>query len=190
MSHPRCVGWGEMGLDYHYNNSPPEVQREVLTRQLRCAVGLGKSLTIHTREADEDIERILKAEVPQDHKVRFMSFKHAAIIQRIVRFISTASRIPPNSLSDYSNTSLTCASVSRVRKILYYSVRSTKFLSERCYHIHHKCKHFSGHPRDDRSIIGIIRRGFNRSFTDRLGDRCTIYGSQQHLPFAHITKIE
>jgi TatD DNase family protein len=34
------------------------------------AVGLGKPLTIHTREADEDTERILKENVPQDHKVR------------------------------------------------------------------------------------------------------------------------
>jgi Tat protein secretion system quality control protein TatD with DNase activity len=70
MAHPRCVGWGEMGLDYHYDNSPREVQRTVFVRQLRQAVGLGKPLTIHTREADEDTERILKEEVPKDHKVK------------------------------------------------------------------------------------------------------------------------
>lgn len=70
MAHPRCVGWGEMGLDFHYDNSPRDIQRDVFTRQLRQAVKLGKSLTIHTREADEDTERILKAEVPKDHKVR------------------------------------------------------------------------------------------------------------------------
>jgi TatD DNase family protein len=69
ITHPRCVGWGEIGLDYHYDNSPREVQRDVLTRQLRHAVRLGKPLTIHTREADQDIERILKEEVPKDHKV-------------------------------------------------------------------------------------------------------------------------
>ncbi|KAL1740416.1 hypothetical protein HDZ31DRAFT_67963 [Schizophyllum fasciatum] len=74
MQHPRCVGWGEMGLDYHYDNSPREVQREVFTRQLRHAVRLGKPLTIHTREADEDTERILKAEVPQDHKIHIHCF--------------------------------------------------------------------------------------------------------------------
>jgi TatD DNase family protein len=69
MAHPRNVGWGEMGLDYHYDNSPREIQREVFSRQLRHAVRLGKSITVHTREADEDTERILKAEVPKDHKV-------------------------------------------------------------------------------------------------------------------------
>jgi TatD DNase family protein len=70
MAHPRCVGWGEIGLDYHYDNSPREIQQEVFVRQLRQAIRLGKPLTIHTREADEDIERILKAEVPKSHKVR------------------------------------------------------------------------------------------------------------------------
>jgi len=46
----------------------------VLVRQLRHAVRLGKPLTIHTREADEDIERILKAEVPKDHRIHIHCF--------------------------------------------------------------------------------------------------------------------
>lgn len=69
MAHPRCVGWGEMGLDYHYDNSPREIQQAVFRRQLRQAVRLGKPLTIHTREAEEDTEKILKEEVPSDHRV-------------------------------------------------------------------------------------------------------------------------
>ncbi|EJF65163.1 hypothetical protein DICSQDRAFT_132695 [Dichomitus squalens LYAD-421 SS1] len=69
MSHPRCVGWGEMGLDYHYDNSPREVQQNVFIRQLKHAVRLGKPLTIHTREAEEDSERILKEHVPKDHRI-------------------------------------------------------------------------------------------------------------------------
>lgn len=77
MQHPRCVGWGEMGLDYHYDNSPREIQREVFTRQLRQAVKLGKPLTIHTREADDDAERILKEEVPKDHKIHIHCFTDA-----------------------------------------------------------------------------------------------------------------
>jgi len=74
LKHPRCVGYGEIGLDYHYNNSPPEVQRAVFIRQLRTAVRVGKPLTIHTREADEDIERILKAEVPKNHPIHVHCF--------------------------------------------------------------------------------------------------------------------
>ncbi|KAI0779645.1 hypothetical protein C8Q74DRAFT_1199416 [Fomes fomentarius] len=69
MGHPRCVGWGEMGLDYHYDNSPREIQQEVFIRQLKHAVRLGKPLTIHTREAEDDSERILKEHVPKDHRI-------------------------------------------------------------------------------------------------------------------------
>lgn len=76
MTHPRNVGWGEIGLDYHYDNSPRDVQRDVFTRQLRHAVRLGKAITVHTREADDDTERILKAEVPAEHKVRRSNYSH------------------------------------------------------------------------------------------------------------------
>ena len=69
MAHPRCVGWGEIGLDYHYDNSPRDLQQRVFIQQLRNAVKLAKPLTIHTREADEDTLRILQEEVPKDHRV-------------------------------------------------------------------------------------------------------------------------
>jgi len=74
MAHPRCVAWGEMGLDYHYDNSPREIQRQVFSRQLNQAVKLGKPLTIHTREAEEDTERILKERVPQDYRIHIHCF--------------------------------------------------------------------------------------------------------------------
>jgi Tat protein secretion system quality control protein TatD with DNase activity len=70
MAHPHCVGWGEIKLDHHYDNSPREIQQAVFTRQLRHAVRLGKPLAIHTREAEADTERILKEVVPRDWKVR------------------------------------------------------------------------------------------------------------------------
>ncbi|KAF7330629.1 hypothetical protein MSAN_02456800 [Mycena sanguinolenta] len=38
MSHPRCVGWGEIVLDYHYDNSPRPVQQAVFARQLKHAI--------------------------------------------------------------------------------------------------------------------------------------------------------
>ncbi|HEV7736199.1 MAG TPA: TatD family hydrolase, partial [Chlamydiales bacterium] len=69
MQHPRCVGWGEIGLDYKVSRTPRDIQHKIFERQLRHAVKLGKPLTIHTREAEEDTERILKAEVPVEHPV-------------------------------------------------------------------------------------------------------------------------
>ncbi|CAL1707858.1 unnamed protein product [Somion occarium] len=74
MQHPRCVGWGEIGLDYHYDNSPRELQQEVFRRQLRHAIKLNKPLTIHTREAEDDTERIMKEEIPADHRIHVHCF--------------------------------------------------------------------------------------------------------------------
>lgn len=56
----RCVG--EIGLDYHYEFSPREVQRAVFRHQLRLAARLGLPISIHTREAADDTFRILEEE--------------------------------------------------------------------------------------------------------------------------------
>lgn len=40
----------QIGLDYHYDFSPREKQQEILIRQLKHAIALGKPITIHTRE--------------------------------------------------------------------------------------------------------------------------------------------
>lgn len=58
----RVIAWGEIGLDYHYDNSPREVQREVFRRQLGLAREVKLPVIIHTREAEEDTIEILKSE--------------------------------------------------------------------------------------------------------------------------------
>lgn len=58
---PKMVAVGEIGLDYHYNNSPPEIQRKVFEKQLQIAVDHDLPVVIHTRDADEDTKAILKA---------------------------------------------------------------------------------------------------------------------------------
>ncbi len=58
-SHPKVVALGEMGLDYHYNNSDPEVQRAVFAEQLSLAEKLSLPVVIHTRDADDDTLSLL-----------------------------------------------------------------------------------------------------------------------------------
>jgi TatD DNase family protein len=112
MSHPRCVGWGEMGLDYHYDLSPRDTQRSVFRRQLIHAVRLGKPLTIHTREAENDTEAILKELVPKDHPVRstFSNLCSVSVLTQSHRSISTVSQTHPNSHKTSSTTSQTSTS--------------------------------------------------------------------------------
>jgi TatD DNase family protein len=57
LAHPKVVAIGEIGLDYHYDFSPREVQREVFARQLAMA---RKPVVIHTREAWDDTLRLLR----------------------------------------------------------------------------------------------------------------------------------
>lgn len=61
-SSPRVIAWGEIGLDYHYDNSPRDVQREVFRRQVQRALEVKLPIIIHTREAEEDTIEILRDE--------------------------------------------------------------------------------------------------------------------------------
>jgi TatD DNase family protein len=54
FAQPDVVAVGEIGLDYHYDFSPRDVQRDVFVEQLAVARALGVPVAIHTREADED----------------------------------------------------------------------------------------------------------------------------------------
>ncbi|MFL6229859.1 MAG: TatD family hydrolase [Pyrinomonadaceae bacterium] len=58
----RVVAWGEIGLDYHYDHSPRDVQQEVFRRQLRLARAETLPVIIHSREADDDTVAILEGE--------------------------------------------------------------------------------------------------------------------------------
>jgi len=60
--HSKVIAWGEIGLDYHYDNSPREVQREAFKRQLRMARERRLPISIHTREAEADTLAILDEE--------------------------------------------------------------------------------------------------------------------------------
>ena len=59
----RVIAWGEIGLDYHYDHSPRDVQRDVFRRQLRLARDRKLPVVIHSREADDDTIAILREEL-------------------------------------------------------------------------------------------------------------------------------
>lgn len=61
-SHPKAVGIGETGLDYYYNHSPRDRQREVFARHIQAARELKKPLVIHDRDAHAEVMEILEAE--------------------------------------------------------------------------------------------------------------------------------
>jgi TatD DNase family protein len=58
----RIVAIGEIGLDFHYDHSPRDAQREAFRRQIRLARDVGLPIVVHTREADEETADILERE--------------------------------------------------------------------------------------------------------------------------------
>ncbi|MDQ6728655.1 MAG: TatD family hydrolase [Actinomycetota bacterium] len=62
LDEPEVVGVGECGLDYHYDHSPRETQREAFAAQVALASAHDLALVIHTREAWDDTFAILRAE--------------------------------------------------------------------------------------------------------------------------------
>ena len=88
--HPKCVAYGEIGLDYHYDFSPKDVQLDVFKRQIRIGIAAKKPLIIHTREAEADTLAVLRECVLRDWPMHVHCF--------------TSSRdLAENLLRDFSN---------------------------------------------------------------------------------------
>jgi len=59
--HPKVVGYGEIGLDYHYDFAPQDVQQDVFVRQMEIAREARLPLVIHSRDAWDDCFRLIEA---------------------------------------------------------------------------------------------------------------------------------
>ena len=71
--HPKCVAIGEAGLDYHYAYAPQPIAEKVFRAHIALARELDLPLVIHSREADDDMARILREEMGQG---RFRALLH------------------------------------------------------------------------------------------------------------------
>lgn len=60
LSHPKMVGLGETGLDYYYEHSPKESQKDCFAKHIEVAVEQDIPLIVHTRDAEEDTIEMLK----------------------------------------------------------------------------------------------------------------------------------
>jgi TatD DNase family protein len=63
-AHPKVVGIGETGLDFHYDLSPRDIQERVFRTHIAASRATGLPLVIHAREADREVARILEEERP------------------------------------------------------------------------------------------------------------------------------
>ena len=71
--HPKCVGIGEAGLDYHYDAAPRDVADRVFRAHIAAARDSGLPLVIHSRDADADMAATLRDEMERG---RFAAVLH------------------------------------------------------------------------------------------------------------------
>ena len=70
VEHPKCVAYGEIGLDYaEHSPSDQQTQREVLIRQLQVALPFSKPLLFHCRGADDELLHIISEHVPREWRI-------------------------------------------------------------------------------------------------------------------------
>lgn len=74
--HLKVVAIGEIGLDYHYNFSPPDVQREVFSEQITIARRRHLPIIIHSREAEVDTLRIIEAQITAESSAQLKGVFH------------------------------------------------------------------------------------------------------------------
>jgi TatD DNase family protein len=65
-SHPKVVAIGEIGLDYHWDTSPKDVQQQVFREQIRLARRMKMPIVIHNRDAHQDVVDILHEEKAEE----------------------------------------------------------------------------------------------------------------------------
>jgi len=63
LKNPKCVAIGEIGLDFFYDHSPKDVQKNVFVKQIGLAHELNLPIVIHVRDADKEAYDILKTEL-------------------------------------------------------------------------------------------------------------------------------
>lgn len=74
LTQPKVIAVGEIGLDYHWDTSPRDVQRRVFAEQLEIAQEFNLPVSIHSREALQDTYDILQAANLADGKIIMHSF--------------------------------------------------------------------------------------------------------------------
>ncbi|TCO78636.1 TatD family hydrolase [Marinisporobacter balticus] len=79
---PKVVAIGEIGLDYYYDHSPRDIQKEWFRRQIGLAKEVNLPIIIHDRDANDDVMRILKEEKAFDTGVVLHCFSGSVELAR------------------------------------------------------------------------------------------------------------
>ncbi len=106
-AHPKCKAIGEIGLDYHYMNSPRDTQQRVFESQLRLAKELDLPAVVHCRDAVEDLWTIVKHVQPKKLVIHCCTEKW----QDIERFVKAGYLLSFTGIVTYKKSEDVCETV-------------------------------------------------------------------------------
>ncbi|MEK6190479.1 MAG: TatD family hydrolase [Carnobacterium alterfunditum] len=98
---PKVVAMGEMGLDYHWDTSPKDVQKDVFHRQIQIAKELKMPISIHMRDSIEDTYELMKKEHVEDIGGIMHSFSGDALWME--RFLDLGMHISVSGVITFKN---------------------------------------------------------------------------------------
>ena len=85
--HPKMVGIGETGLDYHYTADSAEIQKKSLIIHIEAARETGLPLIIHSRAADDDMGKILKSEFKKTIFTKMAGLSSAKVLNSFKKVV-------------------------------------------------------------------------------------------------------
>ena len=103
LDHPRVLGVGEIGLDYHRDLAPREVQEEVFQRMIRLSREKSVPVVIHCRDAFDDVVRVLEKEAAS-HRGIFHAF--AGTAEEAQRVVDLGFHIGVGGVATFRNSQL------------------------------------------------------------------------------------
>ena len=98
----KVVAVGEIGLDYYYDFSPRELQKEVLTKQIILASKLGLPCVFHVRDAMGDFLEIIEA-LAQNYKIKGVVHSFSGSIESANRLIKHGLYLGINGIVTFKN---------------------------------------------------------------------------------------
>jgi TatD DNase family protein len=84
LSHPKIVGYGEIGLDFFRNYSPRDVQIDAFKKQIELAKEVGLPLIIHSRNAEKETLEILQKANLSNHKIVIHCYSYGVETAKIL----------------------------------------------------------------------------------------------------------
>lgn len=105
--HEKVVALGEMGLDFYYDNSPRDVQKEVFLKQIEMAEKVGLPIVVHTREASQQTFDILKEAIGKNNKLKVLLHCYSGSVEMMREYVKLGCYIALGGVVTFQNAKVT-----------------------------------------------------------------------------------